>query len=225
MDEQQAKIQEDLRGLISGDVRCDDVFTHLYASDASIYQIRPLGVVRPRETSDVVAVVKYAREHNLALHVRGAGTGLAGESLGAGLVVDFSKYMRRQVSAGPDTVRVQPGLVLERLNRLLATSGRQFGADPATEEVTTIGSVLAIDGAGSHSLKYGSASQHVRSLQVVLADGTVLEVGREPLDQPPDSPLRRRDLVSQLSDLIRRHADLIAHRRSMRWTACWTTHT
>ncbi len=99
---------------MQGDVRCDDVFTQLYASDASIYELRPLGVVRPRTVDDVVATVRYAAENHLPIHARGAGTGLAGESLGRGLVVDFSRYFRRIVADEGDRVRVQPGVVLAR---------------------------------------------------------------------------------------------------------------
>ncbi len=181
MDERRSQIQEDLRGLIAGEARCDDIACQLYASDASLYQIRPLGVVRPRTTADVVACVEYASRRDISLHARGAGTGLAGESLGSGLVLDFSRFMRRMIWASGDSVRVQPGLVLGVLNKQLAARGQMFGPDPAMSQVTTIGSVMAIDAAGSHSLKYGSASHYVTSMQVVLADGTVLEVSQEPL--------------------------------------------
>src|SRR6476646_712881 len=150
MGHERERIQDDLRGLVDGDVRCDDVFVQLYASDASIYEIRPLGVVRPRSLSDVVAVVQYAAENKLPVHPRGAGTGLAGESLGSGLILDFSRYMRRLLDATPETVRVQPGLVHAQLNELLRPSGQQFGPDPAMSNVTTMGSVLAVDGGGSH---------------------------------------------------------------------------
>src|SRR5580692_6654913 len=81
MDQERQRIQDDLRGLVAGDVRCDDVFVQLYASDASLYEIRPLGVVRPRNTADVVACVKYAAETHIPIHARGAGSGVAGESL------------------------------------------------------------------------------------------------------------------------------------------------
>ena len=97
LDHQRERIQEDLRGLISGDVRCDDLFCQLFSSDGSIYEIRPLGVVRPRSTADVAACVQYAAEKRISLHARGAGSGMAGESLGPGLVVDFSKYLRRVI--------------------------------------------------------------------------------------------------------------------------------
>src|SRR5271165_1783844 len=97
LNHQRERIQEDLRGLISGDVRCDELFCQLYASDGSIYEIRPLGVVRPRSTADVAACVQYAAENRISVHARGAGSGVAGESLGPGLVLDFSKYLRRIV--------------------------------------------------------------------------------------------------------------------------------
>ena len=110
MDPQRERIQADLRGLLSGEVVCDDRFTLMYASDASIYQMRPLGVVRPRGLADVRAVVRYAAEQSIPIHARGAGTGLAGESLGPGLVLDFSHSMRRIVGINGDTVTVQPGV-------------------------------------------------------------------------------------------------------------------
>src|SRR5947208_3979102 len=169
------RIQADLRGLLSGEVFCDDPFTLIYASDASVYQMRPLGVIRPRGIADIRATVRYAAEQSLPIHARGAGTGLAGESLGPGLVVDFSRVMRRIVGVSGDTVTVQPGVVLGQLNRYLAAFGRQFGPDPATGGVTTMGSVLALDNSGSNWLRHGSARNHVVGMQVVLADGEVLE--------------------------------------------------
>lgn len=211
MDQQRERIQEDLRGLVAGEVRGDDVFLQLYASDASIYQIRPLCVVRPWTAADVVACLKYATENQLPVHARGAGTGLAGESLGAGLVLDFSSHFRRVVYTDADTVRVQPGVVHERLNAHLRRMNRLFGPDPAMSQVTTMGSVVAIDAAGSRWLKYGSARRHVRSLQVALADGTLMEVGQEPLQDglsvEPEG--RKQQLINRLVDLISRNAALI----------------
>ena len=204
------RIKDDLRGLVKGDVRSDDVFLQLYASDASIFEIRPLAVVRPRSLADVVAVVRYAGENKLPIHPRGAGTGLAGESLGRGIVMDFSRYMRRIQETGADTVRIQPGVVHARLNEHLSAIGRQFGPDPAMSSVTTMGSVLAIDAGGSHWLKYGSARRHVQSLQLVLADGQIIEAGREPLSgENFDSQSRRGRLVTQLSELIVRERSTI----------------
>ncbi len=214
MDPDRERIQDDLRGLVKGDVRCDDVFLQLYASDASIYEIRPLAVIRPRTLADVVACVEYAGENHLPVFPRGAGTGLAGESLGPGLVLDFSRYMRRVLRAENDRVRIQPGLIHARLNDFLRPLGRQFGPDPAMSSVTTMGSVISIDAGGSHWLKYGSARSHVLSLEIVLADGQVLEVSRESLDDARADPQSRRGrLVTPLANLLAQHDPLIRERQ------------
>src|SRR5262245_6855472 len=126
MDPERQRIQDDLRGLIAGDVRCDDVFLRLYASDASVYQLQPLAVLRPRNAADVAAIVRYAADKRLPVHARGAGTGLAGESLGRGLVIDFARYMRRIFRTDAQSVRVQPGVVHALLNEHLRGVGRVF---------------------------------------------------------------------------------------------------
>ncbi len=216
LDQQREILLDDLRGLIAGEVRCDDVFLHLYASDGSIYQIKPQGVVRPRSTADVVACVQYAAEKELPIHARGAGTGLAGESLGPGLVLDFSKSLRRVVRMDPEAVRVQPGVVCERLNAQLRPLGRQFGPDPASARVTTIGGMIAVDALGSRWLKYGSTRRHVLGLQVVLADGQLMEVGREPISggsgtggNGTGGNPRKRELVDRLAALLSENSEVI----------------
>ncbi len=214
-DQQRERIQADLRGLVAGEVRFDDIFQQLYASDGSIYQIKPLGVVRPRSVADVVACAQYAAEKQIPLHARGSGTGVAGASLGPGLVLDFSRHMRRVLRIDAETVRVQPGIVCERLNAQLRPQARVFGPDPFRERVTTVGSIVAIDAAGSRWLKYGSARRHVRRLQIVLADGHLMDVGREPLaggDHNGVDP-RKRELVRRLAALLGRNADLIRQNR------------
>ncbi|MGD0898730.1 MAG: anaerobic glycerol-3-phosphate dehydrogenase subunit C [Thermoguttaceae bacterium] len=216
LDQQRERIQEDLRGLIAGEVHCDDLHIQLYASDASIYEIRPLAVVLPRSAADVIASVRYAAGKRIPVSARGAGSGVAGESLGAGLVLDFSRHMRRVLRVERETVRVQPGVVHERLNAHLRPRGRIFGPDPSNTAVTTVGSMIAIDASGSRWLKYGSAGRHVVGLQVVLADGQMLELGREPLvdgvSQDPNP--RKRDLVNRLAALLRARADVIRANQS-----------
>lgn len=214
-DQQRDRILDDLRGLVSGEVRFDDVFVQMFASDGSIYEIQPLGIVRPRSTADVVACVQYAAEKEIPLHARGAGTGMAGESLGPGLAVDFSRYLNRVKYLGEDRVRVQPGVVHERLNAQLRSRGQVFGPARTRSNVKTIGSMLAVNGAGSHWLKYGTARKHLLSMKVVLADGTLLEIGREPLSQgqSEDPNPRKRELVQQLADLLRENAPLIREKQ------------
>lgn len=212
MDPERERIQSDLRGLLEGDVYCDDVYRQMYSCDASIYQIRPLGVVRPRHADDVAACLRYASEHDIPIHARGAGTGVAGESLGLGLVIDFAHYMRRILSIDQDTVRLQPGVILAQLNRQLDRTGRMFGPDPATRSVTTMGSAMALDASGSHWLKYGSVRDNVVSLQVVTADGQTCELNRHAFDgirSRKSDPDLASMLAMRTADLVQRNAALI----------------
>ena len=183
MDIERQRVQDDLRGIVAGDVFCDPMMTQLYASDASIYQIRPLGVVRPRSVQDVIAAVQYAAEHEISLHPRGAGTGVSGESLGRGLVLDFSQSMRRiESNRDAQTVRVQSGATLAILNRTLRTRGQWYGPDPVTRSVTTMGGVLSTNASGSHYLRSGSARDTVESLSVVTTDGALVELSQNQTD-------------------------------------------
>jgi FAD/FMN-containing dehydrogenase/Fe-S oxidoreductase len=215
LDQQRERIQDDLRGLVSGDARCDDLYLQLHASDAGIYEIRPQAVVCPRSALEVSACVRYAREKKLPIHARGAGSGSAGESLGPGIVVDFSKYMRRIIRLDGEKARVQPGMVLERLNAQLHAAGRLFGPDPGHAEFTTVGGLLARDSAGSRWMKYGSPQDHVLSLQVVLSDGEVLDFGREPLvdGQSTSTIPRKKELIDRLAALLRGREEIIRKHR------------
>lgn len=215
MDPQRERIQDDLRGLLAGEVRCDDLTLAMYAGDASVYEIRPLGVVCPRGVADVSACVQYAAENGLAIHPRGAGSGLAGGALGTGLVLDLSRHMRRIVEIGEDAARVQCGVVLSTLNRQLADRGRRFGPDPASAAVTTMGGVVAVNASGSRFLRYGAAIDHVRRVQLVLADGAVVEVGRELLgSSAEDEAARRRArLTGDVAAVLLKHHETIVERQ------------
>lgn len=184
MDIERQRVQDDLRGIVRGDVHCDRLMSQLYASDASIYQVKPLGVVRPRTAADVVATAQYAAEHDLSLHPRGTGSGVAGESLGSGLILDFSRYMRR-INLSPDTTRVtvQSGAVLAEVNRALRPHGRWYGPDPVTRSVTTMGSVVATNASGSHYLRSGSARDTIESMRVVTVAGELLDLSLHSIDE------------------------------------------
>lgn len=187
MDAERLRVQDDLRGIVDGDVLCDPLSTQLYASDASIYQVVPLGVIRPRSVGDVVATIQYAAENELSIHPRGAGSGVAGESLGRGLMLDFSRYLRRITTHDEGgLVTVQSGTVLADLNHALAAHRRWYGPDPATRSVTTMGSVLSTNASGSHYLRSGSARDTVESVRVVTADGSLLKLARHEVDDPED---------------------------------------
>ena len=179
------RVQDDLRGIVRGDVLCDAVSTSLFSTDASIYEIEPIGIVRPRSSSDVVALVQYACEQDLPIHARGSGSGVAGGAIGPGLVIDFSRYMRRMtMEAAEQTVSVQAGVTLAELNRGLKPGGRWFGPDPATRAITTMGSVLAINASGSHYLRSGSARDNIQSVRVVTVDGELLDLSKHHPNDP-----------------------------------------
>jgi len=183
---QQTRLRDDLRGLIKGDVHCGEVTQQLYATDAGLLQSRPVCVVCPRSTEDVVAVVQYATEEGIPLHARGAGTSLTGESLGEGIILAFSRHMRRILNVGDHTVTVQPGLLRRRLNGVLGKSrNRLFGPLAGNPSSTSLGSVLARNGAGLHYLRYGLPSDHLVAMTVVLANGEVMTLDRNALPHPP----------------------------------------
>ena len=204
MDSDQSRIEADLRGVLDGEVYCHPLRTQLYASDASIYEIAPLAVVRPRHADDVAQCVKYAAENSLPLFPRGGGTGLAGQSLGPGIVLDFSRFMRRMLNIDRENLvaRVQPGLALADMNRILAKDRLVFGPDPPTRAVTTIGSVLAIDTLGSHFLKYGTAGATLISAQCVLSDGDQVKLERSNWRTPDSGNAKLNNLVSEIGQLL-----------------------
>jgi len=174
-------IGSELAGLIRGDVRVDVFSRTAFSTDASIYRLVPLCVVMPRDEADVSAVVRYAAENGICITARGAGSGLAGESLTTGIVLDTRRHMDAILETAQDGswVKVQPGVVLDRLNAHLAKWGRKIGPDPSSSNRAVIGGVVANNATGAHSLQYGYIADHVTNLRAVTADGTVCEFGRQ----------------------------------------------
>lgn len=175
MDPERARLQADLSGLLEGEVRCDAMFLQMYASDASIYEMLPLGVARPASVDDVVACVKYAEQNQIPLIPRGGGSNVAGACVGRGLILDFSYSMRRIEALGRETVTVQPGVVIGDLNRQLKPHGQFFAPVPVTRNVTTLGGTLAMNSSGSHWVRYGTPRDSVMRLQVVTTNGEIVE--------------------------------------------------
>lgn len=204
MDAEQTRIEADLRGALDGEVFCNPLHTHMYATDASLYQIAPIAVVRPRHEEDVAQCVRYAHENSLPILPRGGGTGHAGQAIGPGIVIDFSRFMRRLIKLDRDThtVRVQPGLPLAELNRALAKQRLVFGPDPATRSVTTIGSVVAIDSLGSHFLRYGTAGESLLEAAAVLADGSKVRLGNHRWSRPDSGDPRLDQLAAEVGSTL-----------------------
>ncbi len=179
-----------------------------YAHDASLYEIDPLGVVVPRSEDDVVTVARYAAENGIPIHPRGAGTDNGGGALGAGLVVDLSRHLRRIIATGPEHVIVEAGVVPDLLNAHLAPMGRRLEPIVQGSDVTTIGGMIAVDAAGGRSLRYGSTGDQVDWLRVVFAGGEVADLGRESWPRFEAEPIDLKDLiVRKLQTLYRRGGD------------------
>lgn len=215
MNERQRQIRDDLSDLITGDVLVDSFSRAHFSTDASILEVAPLAIVAPKTTEELSAIAQYALANDLHLHPRGAGTGLAGESLGTDLIVDTSRYLNKILNTSRRTVRVQPGVRLETLQRHLAKFGRMFAPDPVSGDRCTVGGMLATDASGPHSLRYGTTRDHVLGLRIVLADGEIAEVGREPIAQPEDSEspansTRIRSIVNEVIRTSKEHATDIA---------------
>ncbi len=173
------QLRRDLEQEIEGEVRFDRVSRALYATDASVYQIEPAGVVIVRSRDDVVRAVKIAARHGCAITARGGGTSQAGQSIGTGLQLDTSKYFNRvlEVNAAERWARVEPGVVLDVLNAQLRPLGLRFAPDISTASRATIGGMIANNSSGARSVIYGKTIDHVLELQVVLADGSVARFG------------------------------------------------
>ena len=211
MDEQQrGRIRDDLKGFFKGELLFDELARTLYSTDASIFQVQPLGVAVPRDEEDLQALVRYAAEHQLPLIPRGAGTGVAGESLGRGLVIDLSRHFRQILEVGPDTIRVQAGVTCREVNAHLATLGRRFAPDPASAEQCTIGGMIATNASGARALLYGYTRDHVAALRIALDSGDIATVACEPLQAPAEaSPGHLQDIVGAAAVLLEQNADLI----------------
>ncbi len=196
----------ELRKRFRGDIRQDLASKLLYSTDASIYQIEPAGVLIPRTREDLQIAVELAAAHRVPVVARGAGTSLAGQAIGEGLILDCSRWLDRILEIDPErrTATVEPGVILADLNRAAAAYGLQFGPDPASAERATMGGVVANNATGAHSILYGMTADHLLTANVVLSDGSLAEFGTvraEHGTSPAPSDLSRH---SQLTAAARR---------------------
>jgi len=168
-----------LRRELEGDLHLDAYTRGRYATDASIYQIDPLAVIVPRSEADLVRTVQIAAEHELPLIPRGGGTSQGGQAIGRGLVVDTTPHLREAVEIDVEggTAVVQPGLVLDTLNRRLRPHALHFPVDPSTSSRATLGGMAGNNSAGSRSVRYGMMVDNVRAIEAVLATGERVRLG------------------------------------------------
>src|SRR3984893_5611739 len=209
------RLEARLKRELKGEVRFDAFTRGRYSTDASIYQIEPIGVAVPKDREDVAAALAIAREEGVPVLPRGGGTSQCGQTVARALVLDCSKFMDRVVDldAAARRVKVQPGVVLERLNQSLRRHQLFYPVDVSTGDRATIGGLTANTSGGARSIRYGNMVHNVRAIDAILADGTAARFAEVPGNYGEDvAPERYRGLVRDMRALHRREADEIDRR-------------
>ena len=196
----------DLDARVGGDVRFDEYSRQLYATDASAYEVLPIGVVFPRSTEDVAAVTSYCSEREIPVLPRGGGTSLAGQAVNEAVVLDFTRYMTTITDVDPDAMRAraQTGITLGELNRTLEPDGMKFAPDPSTADRSALGGAIGNNTTGAHSLLYGKTDAYVEECEVVLSDGSVHTFGEIGLKELRERGDPEGELVERIySEVVR----------------------
>ena len=199
----------------TGDIRNDTASRILYSTDASMYQIEPLGVAQPRTQEDLIAAVELAAKYKVPILPRGSGTSLAGQAIGNALILDCSRWLDSIIEIDPEfgTATVEPGVVLSTLNSAAVKYGLMYGPDPASVDRATMGGVIANNATGAHSLIYGMSADHLISADVIMADGTVGVLGeRSTLDNSLIS-----NLYSSALEIREKYVEVI----TKHWPRAW----
>ena len=204
---QRRELEQALRQRVSGEVRFDPFSRVLYSTDASIYQMEPVGVVIPRSAADVQATLEVARDNRVPVLPRAGGTSLAGQTVNHAIVMDFSKYLNQvmEVNREESWARVQPGIVLDQLNRELLPYGLMYAPDPTTSSRACVGGGVGNNTCGAHSVIYGKTLDHIKELDVILADASATHF--RPLDSAElEAKLSGAGLESEIYRGVRRLA-------------------
>jgi FAD/FMN-containing dehydrogenase/Fe-S oxidoreductase len=203
-DTERPEFAAELDARVDGDVRFDDYSRQLYATDASAYEVTPVGVVFPRSTADVASVVDYCADHGVAVLPRGGGTSLAGQAVNDAVVLDFTRHMDAVHAVDPDgaTATAQAGVVLSDLNDAAAPHDLKFAPDPAAGDRSALGGAIGNNSTGAHSLQYGKTDAYVESVEAVLADGTVTTFGELTIAELRERATRE-DLIGRI------HAEIL----------------
>jgi FAD/FMN-containing dehydrogenase/Fe-S oxidoreductase len=210
-----------MRRIVEGDVRFDAGSLAAYSTDASNYRRIPVGVVCPRHPDDVIRAVALARENGVPIVARGGGTSLAGQACNTALVMDFSRYMTavNAIDAERQTATVESGVVQSRLNAQAGQYGLFFAPDPATKDRCTLGGMIGNNSCGAHSAAYGKTVDNIIALDVLLYDGTRLQLGSgnttgnaSKIRTAIDSGGRAGEIYAQTQALAQRYSELIRER-------------
>jgi FAD/FMN-containing dehydrogenase/Fe-S oxidoreductase len=207
-------LRTDLRSAVAGEVRFTPGDRALYAYDASIFRQVPIGAVIPRTEDDVLAALAVCRDHRVPVFGRGCGTGLAGQTVNAAVVIDFSKHLNaiRWLNPQARQARVQPGVICDELRDAAEEYGLTFGPDPATHDHATLGGMIGNNSCGTHSVMAGKTVDNIDELDVVCYDGTRLRVGAttEPeLEQIIAAGGRRGEIYAGMKRIRDTYADVI----------------
>ena len=201
-------LEEELRSAVQGEVRFDDISRALYSTDASVYQIKPAGVLVPKNREDIIRAAAICRKLHVPITMRGGGTSQAGQAIGEGLQIDTSKYYNRllEVNAAERWARVEPGIVLDELNAELAPLGVRFAPDISTASRATIGGMIANNSSGARSVYFGITRDHVLELTVLLSDGSIVELRDTPRVEVPAGDSLEAQCYAKVLGLAHEHA-------------------
>jgi FAD/FMN-containing dehydrogenase/Fe-S oxidoreductase len=207
-------VRRELESQIEGEVRFDAISRALYSTDASVYQIQPRGVVIPKSRQDIERTLAICRKHRVPLTLRGGGTSQAGQAIGEGIQLDVSKYCNRllEVNAEDRWARVEPGIVLDELNALLAPHGLRFAPDISTASRATVGGMMANNSSGARSVLYGKTIDHVLEQTVLLSDGSIVEFKEIPRGEVPQGETLEALCYRRVLELAQTHAEEIDKR-------------
>ncbi len=210
----------ELKRHFRGEVLMDSASRILYSTDASIYQMMPLGVAVPQTQDDLICALELAAKYRIPIVPRGGGSSLAGQAVGPALVLDTSRFLNKIIEIDPEaaTAIVEPGVVLARLNAAAARHGFQFGPDPASAERATMGGVIANNATGAHSILYGMSADHIISADVILSDGSLARFG----EVDPNAEWRTKpEVEARILEAIFNIRDNNQEEIRARWPKTW----
>ena len=188
-------VLDDLAGQLDGDLLCDRLSRAIYSTSACLYQLRPLAIVQPRTIDDLLRTVRACAQAGIPITGRGGGSGLVGQAIGTGMIVDFSRYLYAigDIDAAAQTVQVEPGVPLGNLQAALKKHGLLFPPDPSSGNYCTLGGMISTNASGAHSIKYGATIDYIEQLDVILADGQQVSFREYALDSDEYRALEASD--------------------------------
>src|SRR3954468_12044697 len=202
-----------LRRELDAEILFDRAARGRYSTDASIYQLEPIGIVVPRTEEAARAAIAIAAEEGVPILPRGAGSSQCGQAVGEALIIDHTKYLNRVLEVDGERAVVQPGVVLDALNAHLRAKGLWFPVDVSTSAQATIGGMAGNNSCGSRSIRYGNMVHNVRAVDAVLTDGSAFTFGPVPEDVSTlGGPANYQALVRKIRSIASREAEEIEHR-------------